>query len=220
MKLAIANNGTVMNYFSKLRLVLVILGGLFVTAFLVREEMAWRQERGQLEAEIRAAHGAARQAVSRQRKRESELQQALRQIDERKRNANTPEEVVQALPRELPLPAPITLPAKNARQPEGSQQHGATAQAQVPEHPAAALPVEDLKPLYDFALNCRACQARLAASEANLADERQRRMAVERELAAETKLARGGGFWRRAGRAAKWFLVGAAAGAVAASARR
>jgi len=209
-----------MNCFSNLRLVLAILGGLLVTAFVLRQAISWRSERGRLEAEIQAAQSVARQAESRQRQRESELQQALRQIAERKRNVNTPREIVQALPRELPLPAPITLPAEHATQPGRTQGTGMLGEAQAPGHPAAMLPVEDLKPLYDFALDCRACQARLTASEANLADERQKRMATERELAAEAKLARGGGFWRRTGRAAKWFLVGAAAGAIAASARR
>ena len=132
----------------------------------------------------------------------------------------SPREIVQALPHELPLPVAITLPADDAGQPEDSQARGMTAQAPAVQPSTATLPVEDLKPLYDFALDCRACQARLAASESNLDDERQKRMAVERELAAETKMARGGGFWQRAGRAAKWFLVGAAAGAIAASARR
>lgn len=209
-----------MNYFSKLRLVMVIFCGILVTTILLREEIAWRRERGRLEAEIRAAQAVAREAGSRQRQRESELQQALRQIAERKLQVNTPREVVEAFPRVLPLPAPITLPAEEARQPEGPQANGASAQALAVKLPAATLPVEDLKPLYDFTLDCQACKARLAASEATLADERQKSLAVERELAAEAKLARGGGFWRRAERAAKWFVVGAAAGAIAASARR
>jgi len=209
-----------MIYFSKLWRVSLVLGGILLAAFVVRQDIAWRKERGRLESEIRAAQDAARAAESRQRHRDAELQQDLRQIAERKRSVKTPREVIQALPQELPLPAPITLPAEHVRRPESSQRAGAAGEAQAHEHPAAVLPIEDLKPLYDFAMDCRACQAQLTASEANLADERLKRMATERELGAETKLARGGGFWRRAGRAAKWFLVGAAAGAIAASARR
>jgi hypothetical protein len=33
---------------------------------------------------------------------------------------------------------------------------------------------EDLKPLYDFTLDCKACQAKLAATQADLSDERQK----------------------------------------------
>lgn len=195
---------------------------VLLAAFFVREERSWRRERARLGAEISAARLVAQQAEARQRERESQLQDALRQIAERKRRVNTAREVVRALPQELPLPAPITLPPGAAAQTGESKNQVRTGTPEGPRNggTAAVLPVEDLKPLYDFALDCRACQERLAASQANLADEQQKRRATERELAAATKLARGGGFWRRFGRAAKWFVLGAAAGAVAASARR
>ncbi len=196
------------------------VGVFLLVALFVHAERSWQRERARLGVEISAARRVAQEAEARQRERESQLQDALRQIAERKRRVNTPREVVQALPHELPLPAPITLPLGAAGQTGGPQGRAGTSEAPAAGGAAALLPVEDLKPLYDFALDCRACQERLSASQANLADEKQKRIATERELAAVTKLARGGGFWRRFGRAAKWFLLGAAAGAVAASARR
>jgi hypothetical protein len=38
----------------------------------------------------------------------------------------------------------------------------------------AAIPAEDLKPLYDFTIECKACQAKLAAAQGDLTDERQK----------------------------------------------
>jgi hypothetical protein len=76
------------------------------------------------------------------------------------------------------------------------------------------LPPEDLKPLYDFAVNCRECQAQLAAAQSNL-DEQTKTRALSRERDAALQAAHGGSVLRRVVRAAKWFVIGAAAGAVA-----
>ena len=78
------------------------------------------------------------------------------------------------------------------------------------------LPAEDLKPLYDFAVDCRECQAQLAAAQGNLKDEQTKTQALSRERDTLVQAARGGSVLRRVVRAAKWFVIGAAAGAVAA----
>jgi type II secretory pathway pseudopilin PulG len=78
----------------------------------------------------------------------------------------------------------------------------------------AFIPRADLKPLYDFTLDCQACQAKLAAAQNDLADERQKTAALTKERDDALRIAKGGNVWRRVGRAAKWFLIGAAAGAV------
>jgi hypothetical protein len=82
----------------------------------------------------------------------------------------------------------------------------------------AILPEQDLKPLYNFALDCQACQARLAAAQADLADEKLKTATLARERDAALQAAKGGSFLRRVARAAKWFVIGAAAGALAAKA--
>ena len=86
--------------------------------------------------------------------------------------------------------------------------------------PAAVLPATDLKPLYDFALDCQACQAKLTASQADLADEKTKSAALTKERDAALQAAKGGSVLRRIARAAKWFALGAAAGAIAAKATR
>ena len=85
---------------------------------------------------------------------------------------------------------------------------------------AAVIPAEDLKPLYDFAIDCKACQAKLSAAQNDLIDERKKTAALAHERDDALRFARGGSAWRRIGRAAKWFLLGAAAGAVAAKVAR
>jgi hypothetical protein len=85
----------------------------------------------------------------------------------------------------------------------------------VAPEPKVLLPVEDLKPLYDFAVDCKSCQARLAVAQADLQDERTKTAALRRERDSALQVARGGSVVRRIVRAAKRFAIGAAAGAVA-----
>src|SRR5467141_5445876 len=82
----------------------------------------------------------------------------------------------------------------------------------------AVIPGEDLKPLYDFTIDCKACQSKLTAAQADLTDEKKKTTSLTHERDDALRIARGGTAWRRIARAAKWFLIGAAAGAVAAKA--
>jgi len=84
--------------------------------------------------------------------------------------------------------------------------------------PDAILPAADLKPLYDFALDCNACQAKLGAAQSDLNDERTKTAALTKERDAAVRTAKGGSALRRIARAAKWFVLGAVAGAIAAKA--
>jgi len=84
--------------------------------------------------------------------------------------------------------------------------------------PDAILPAADLKPLYDFALDCKACQAKLAAAQSDLNDEKTKTAALAKERDDAVRTAKGGSALRRIVRAAKWFVLGAAAGAIAAKA--
>jgi hypothetical protein len=68
-----------------------------------------------------------------------------------------------------------------------------------------------LKPLYDFTIDCKACQAKLSAAQGNLTDERKKTTALTRERDDALRIARGGSILRRIRRAAKSFLVVAAA---------
>jgi hypothetical protein len=75
------------------------------------------------------------------------------------------------------------------------------------------VPQEDLKPLYDAVEDCQACQAKLAAAQGDLSDEKTKFTAASAERDAAIAAVRGT-FWKRARTAAKWIAIGAAAGAV------
>jgi hypothetical protein len=82
----------------------------------------------------------------------------------------------------------------------------------------AIIPQADLKPLNDFTLDCQACQAKLSAAQGDLVEEKAKTSALTKERDDAVRLAKGGSNWRRVTRAAKWFLLGAAASAVVAKA--
>ena len=67
----------------------------------------------------------------------------------------------------------------------------------------AVLPAADLKPLYNFALDSKACQAKLAASQSDLTDEKTKTAALAKERDAAVRVAKGGSVLRRIARAAK-----------------
>ncbi len=110
-------------------------------------------------------------------------------------------------------------PARDSSASRASQSPAATTNppqqgtAAAPVPGSLCIPPSDLKPLYDSIENCEACAANLTASEADLADERAKFTAASTERDAALRAARGT-FWSRTARAAKWFAIGAAAGAV------
>jgi hypothetical protein len=88
-----------------------------------------------------------------------------------------------------------------------------------PAAPAViTVPQADLKPLFDRLQDCRACQEQLATAQQDLKDEQAKVSAFTIERDAAVKASRGGGFWSRLRTRAKWFAIGGAMGALAASA--
>ena len=163
-----------------------------------------RRERSQLESELTATKQLLASADARQHDRDAQLAQTLATLAAEKRTVVAPAQIIRELPSQIPLPSPLVLQTTPVS--PGS-----------PTPPSnAVIPAEDLKPLYDFAIDCKTCQAKLTATRGDLADERQKTTALTRERDDAVRIARGGSAWRRIGRAAKWFLIGAAAGAIAA----
>ncbi len=74
------------------------------------------------------------------------------------------------------------------------------------------VPQADLKPLYDAVEDCELCQAKLTAAQGDLSDETAKFAAATAQRNAAVSAARGT-FWTRARTAAKWIVIGAAAGA-------
>src|SRR5713101_3473089 len=188
----------------------VRLATLLVTVILcLAVYFSWRadrRDRAQLAAELAAAKQLLAAADARQHDRDAQLAQTLAVLAAEKRTIVTPAQIVRELPSQISLPAPIVLQSTPA----------------LPDSPTpktnAVIPAEDLKPLYDFTIECKACQSKLATAQSDLTDERTKTSALTRERDDALRIARGGSAWRRIGRVAKWFLIGAAAGAVAAKA--
>lgn len=218
---------------------------LLVATMAVHAWLASRDDQQRLASTLAAQKQLLDAADTRERTRQSALDDTLAQIEKLKRATQTPEEILRDLPKYLSLPQPITLtpvasspsvapagkgtaPPANAIIPESATGEKSkdlaspanlTAEARrsldLPSAPAAQIPSADLKPLYDYVQDCRECQAQLAAAKQNASDDASKIAALSRERDAAITAAKGGAFWRRLRRDALWFGVGAALGAAA-----
>jgi len=156
-------------------------------------------------------------ADTRERDRQATLARVLAQIENLKRTTQTPRQIVTALPKYLSLPQPIALA------PEGSlpistgkgTDDSATGTLPLPSGPMAQIPSADLKPLYDYVQDCRACEIELAAAKQNESDDNAKISALTAQRDAAISAAKGGTFWRRLRRDLTWLGVGAALGTAA-----
>jgi hypothetical protein len=212
------------------------IGELLVTAALaVAIIAAWRAERAdraQLAAELAAAKQSLTQADDRQHTRDSQLLQTLATLAADKRSVTSPAQIIRELPQYLSLPAPITLQSTTQSQsapksgtsennvdPGTANSHSSSKNSPKGQpQTQAVIPAEDLKPLYDFTLDCKACQTKLAAAQGDLTDEKTKTVTLTKERDEAVRTAKGGSLLQRITRAAKWFAIGAAAGAIAARA--
>lgn len=211
---------------AKLTVILVGLT-LALAGLLVASWRDARQSEDELRSRMANANKTIESAAGQQADRDAQLRATLDQINKLKAAVKTPSQALAALPAVLPkLPEPITMtqteadPATKAiidtskfAQTEDSSQSSATAN---PPPAQLQIPQADLKPLYDTAQDCRACESQIATLNADLADEKTQLTAVTQQRDTAIKAAKGGTFWTRTKRGAKWFLAGAIAGAIAA----
>src|SRR5207237_8994597 len=101
-------------------------------------------------------------ANPRQHDRDAQVAQTFAVLAAEKRTIVTPAQIVRELPTQISLPSPIVL-----------QSAPALPNSPTPK-PNAIVPAEDLKPLYDFTLDCKACQTKFATAQADLTDERSK----------------------------------------------
>ena len=189
---------------------------------------AMRRDRAQLQAQLVSAQQALQAANARQQSRDAELAQQLAALQRQQNAIHTPAQALHALPQVLPLPTPLVaaneavpgqpLPPRPDVSANSAPTPPAGQSSDKPDSPTpqVQIPTEDLKPLYDFALACKACQAQLTTAQADLKDEQAKTRALTTERDAALRAVRGGSPFRRVARAAKWFVIGAAAGALAA----
>jgi hypothetical protein len=206
-----------MGFWIKLAAVVVIVvlaAGVFV---------AWRdarKEQAALQAELKTTQQALADATARQASRDAVVNDLVVGLKKKEATVQKPAQVVAALPGVITLPAPITIDAERPAS-EGGPYTGKKPSNDVDGvQPKVNFPAADLKPLYDFAADCKACQAKLGAAQADLTDEKAKAQALGRERDDALRAAKGGSVLRRIARAAKWFAIGAAVGAIAANAVR
>jgi len=109
----------------------------------------------------------------------------------------------------------VSLTQINSNAQSGADTQTGSSQTQMSVAPPAIIrvPQADLKPLYDAVEDCEVCQAKLSAAQGDLSDEKTKFAAATAQRDAAVSAARGT-FWTRARTAAKWIVIGAAAGAV------
>jgi hypothetical protein len=215
-----------------LRLAELAISAILATSLF----LAWRAERedrAKLADQLATSQQTLTQATDRQQSRDSDLLRTLADLATQKRQVQTPQQILQALPQQIQLPQPITLAPPQTTTPTSPQlatqgiastdsAKDATSKSRKPAapEPQAVIPSADLKPLYDFALDCKACQSKLTAAQSDLADEKSKTATLTKERDAAVRTAKGGSTLQLAARAAKWLLIGAAAGTLAARAAR
>ena len=182
----------------------------FVLALIVvRSRNAARQAAGQISAVFGQEQPLIAQANQREQRRDRALAQSIGKISRANRVSKDPKVIVGMLTAAFPtLPEPlsITLPPPTSDEPAPPS--------------VITVPRDDLAPLLNHLENCRVCQQQLAVAQQDLVDERAKVSALMAERGAAVKAARGGGFWSHLRTGAKWFAIGSAVGAVAASAAR
>jgi hypothetical protein len=195
---------------------------------------AWRdarKEQAALQAELKTTQQALAEATARQASRDAAVNDLVAGLKKKEAAVQKPAQALAALPDVLSLPAPIALEPEttSAQEGLGGAERPASESGPYPKstnsapdgiQPKVNFPAADLKPLYDFAVECKACQAKLGAAQADLVDEKAKSLALGRERDDALRVAKGGSVLRRIARAAKWFAIGAAAGAIAAKAAR
>ena len=149
-----------------------IVESVFVAVLALALFMAWRadwRDRAQLASELAATKQLLAAADARQHDRDARLSETLTDLAAQKRTIVTPAQIVRELPREIGLPAPIVLqssptasgtPTQTGEHSTGNESSSSQAN---PTQMQAVIPAEDLKPLYDFTIDCKACKAKLAA---------------------------------------------------------
>lgn len=121
----------------------------------------------------------------------------------------TPKQIAAWLPKEIPVPQPITVQVP-------------TTTPANPAPPAiASIPEADLAPIKDLLVQAKTCSLELPEAKSDLSScQAQLKLAGEQLSAAQNeaaswKKAAKGTFWGRVKHDVKWFGVGAAAGAIA-----
>jgi hypothetical protein len=200
---------------STLHLALSAIALLIALAFFWEWRGA-RRDSERLQAALSDAQQSLQRATASQEQRDKQLTDTVAKLAALKTTVKTQADILAKLPDVLPLPKPIHQLASEVPAGLGQVANANPRASEAPKPTVNTLPSEDLKPLYDFAVDCKACQVKLATVSADLTDEKTKTQVLSRERDAALQAARGGSLRQRIKRALKWFAIGAVAGAIAA----
>jgi len=192
--------------------IIVSTAAFLAIALLADSWRSARHDAQQVAATLATQNVALQQAVNRENQRDKQMAAALATIQAQKRAVHSPQQAAAQLASVLPpLPLPVSVqgPVLSVPFPAG----------EIPPT-ILSIPQPDLIPLYDQLQDCRASTQRNDTLQEDLADEKMRAAEILHERDAALSAAHGGAFFARLKRAAKWFILGAAVGAAAASAAR
>lgn len=189
-------------------LALAILGGSWLGA---REEGI--RLKATIDAQQQVIAGAEKQArdiQAAEAARDKQTAETVTALEASAAKQVTPAQIAAWIPKQLPVPQPITftVPAATAQNPSP----GATA----------SIPAADLPALRDTVEKCQECSAKLSTAQADLASRAQQAALAQQQIEAlkterdeAVKASKGGGFWSRVRRSVKWAAIGAGIGAAA-----
>ena len=159
-----------------------------------------------------------------EKQRDAALQTQLEAMRSAVAKNQTPQQIAQWLPKQLPLPAPVTISIPNsaasatAASGKGSVKNSVAPSSSSAPPAVATIPQQDLVPIRNAVESCEECSKKLAVAQQDAAaKDQQLKLAGEQLSAAENErdaaitAAKGGGFWIRLRRNAKWFALGAGA---------
>jgi hypothetical protein len=143
-----------------------------------------------------------------QAKRDAATASAISAMQQAVAKIRTPQQIAGWLPKQVKLPAPVTLAIPPS-----------TAQNLRPDA-TAIIPQQDLVPIKVAVEGCKECALRLSTAQKDLLGSNQQvkiaseeLSAMQRERDAALTASRGGSFWTRVRRSAKWFAIGSAVAA-------
>jgi hypothetical protein len=129
---------------------------------------------------------------------------AQAEIDQVKADAAkqvTPQQIAQWLPRQVPVPQPLTINIPPA-----------TKENPTPDA-VATIPQADLPALKDYAVTCSTCELQLKQIASELADTKGK-LALEQATSDALRTENKGTAWSRTRRTLKWIGITAAAGVI------
>ncbi|HEY6466083.1 MAG TPA: hypothetical protein VIY69_08835 [Candidatus Acidoferrales bacterium] len=206
---------------------------------------AQKKEESQMKDALDARQKLVTDANGREAEREQRLKSALRDITNLKKRTRTPLQVLRELPKYLPLPQPVVVnqlsaqetdqnitmrptkpltPSTRAIDLDATASHNpgthtvpnASTPAQNPGQSSIEMPAQDLKPLFNFVQDCRVCDAKLRAAQADTTDDGIKLMALTKQRDLAVNSAKGGSFGQRVKSHLRWLAAGAAIGFLAA----